>query len=269
MKSAVPASCPATARWPAALRIWRPSPAARMRLVCWPWCGAGASVYRKLAHALPENLELVAMQLPGREERYGEGLIRRMDAIVSENLDAIDALRSADDRPIAFFGHSMGSIVASEVAFASREHFGWMPSLLVLSGHGVPGSTRLDSTRWHDADDDALIANIGRLGGTPPAVLQDSGLMRTLLPVLRADYEALETHRPAARDPLQCPIVACAGMADEVADSAALARWSSATTGAFLVDGFDGGHFYLVDAVRELAARLTSWVGRFAPPAAP
>jgi surfactin synthase thioesterase subunit len=262
MRSAVRASRTSTAGRPAALKIWRPSPTASVRLVCWPWCGAGASVYRKLAHALPESLELVAIQLPGREDRYGETLARCMDLIVADNLAALLAAASFDGRPTVFFGHSMGAIVAGEVAFAMREHASASPKMLVLSGHGAPVTPRPDSPMWHDADNDALLANLSSLGGTPPAVLRDSGMMKTLLPVLRADYEALETHRPVTRPPLRCPIVACAGAADTLADAAALGRWASSTTGVFSIETFDGGHFYLVDEVTELAARLAVWINR-------
>src|SRR5688500_4817828 len=102
-----------------------------MRVVAFPWCGAGASVYRKLAPHLPDHVELLAVQLPGREDRYDERRLVRMQDVVEEVIgDVINLL----DRPVVLFGHSMGALVAYEVARALRERVGCEPASLIVSG---------------------------------------------------------------------------------------------------------------------------------------
>src|SRR6185503_1192248 len=103
------------------LRHMGGSPRPLLRLVAIPWCGAGASVYRRLAPSLPDHVDLLAVQLPGREDRYSERRLRRMDQIVE---DVIGDVIAAFDRPLVLFGHSMGALVAYEIALALRERTG-------------------------------------------------------------------------------------------------------------------------------------------------
>lgn len=242
---------------PNSLRVWQRAPAARVRLIAWPWCGAGASVYRKLARQMSDRIELAAVQLPGREDRYHEAAARSMTAAVEQVLPSLVA---PDHRATVFFGHSMGAVLAWETAREWAERSGGGPALLIVSGHAVPTGPRADATRWHQADDSALMKNIAGLGGTPDVVLRDASLMRALLPALRADYAVLETHAPAQRPHLRCPIVACAGVDDPVVDIAGLKRWSTLTSGASSLHRWPGGHFYLIDQVGELARTMAHWI---------
>lgn len=201
------------------------------------------------------------MQLPGREDRYGEPPLRRMEAMVQAS---ITALAGHDDRPLVFFGHSMGAVLAGEAAHAWRGSSGREPALLIASGHGAPALPQADAARWHTADETALLRNIAGLGGTPAAVLDDPGLWQMLLPTLRADYEALETHIHVARPPLRCPLVACAGSDDTVVSAEGLQRWAGFTSGPFETQLWPGGHFYLVDRAAELARQIARWIDRHA-----
>jgi surfactin synthase thioesterase subunit len=244
-------------------RSWQAAPSVprQVRLVCWPWCGAGASVFRKLSKLMPATVEVLAVQLPGREDRFGEPLLRSMHEVVAMNLAALQTLNGL---PTAFFGHSMGAVVASEVALAWRDHMGQQPSLLIASGHQAPELPLAGASRWHDADEAALLCNIGHLGGTPEVVLRDGDLMRTLLPVLRADYQILETYSPSAPEPLRCPLIACAGADDPVVSAKGLQSWARLTTGHFESHRFAGGHFFLIDGVDELTTRLADWINTWA-----
>lgn len=102
---------------------------AQFRLVCFPWAGAGASVYRRFAYHLSENIEIFAVQYPGREDCYNESRLRRMEDIV--RYISTDIRTLIDHHPIIFFGHSMGALVAYEVAQSLNVRSAWQPNLLI------------------------------------------------------------------------------------------------------------------------------------------
>lgn len=236
-----------------------PRPHARVRLFCLPNAGVGGSVYRLWASAMPETIEVQAVQLPGRETRFREPALRRIPAVV-DGLCA--ALAGRLDRPFAFFGHSMGAVVASEVARALHARGAAQPSHLFVSAYRPPHLPALHPP-IHTLSDAEFIAEIQRrYGGIPAAVLQEADLMALLLPGLRADIEALETHLPAARPPLTCPIAVFGGDRDGVTPLAHLEAWRGETTGPVRVRVFSGGHFYLdpcrAEVIADVAASLSS-----------
>jgi len=228
-----------------------------VRLVCFSWCGAGASVYRRLAAQLADHIELLAVQLPGREDVYRRSRLHRMNDVIDYVLP--DVLR-AFDRPLYLFGHSMGAFVAHELALAMRERSGREPDGLMVSGSPSPVRQRPATLPWHLADDETLIAHLRGLGGTPEALFSESDMMNMLLPLLRADYEVLDTYEPRVQAPLSCPLSACAGHQDAETRGHDLSAWRPCTTGAFESHWFVGGHFYLDAEAGVLAQRLQEWI---------
>jgi surfactin synthase thioesterase subunit len=223
------------------------------RIVAFPWCGAGASVYRRLAASLSDRIDLVAVQLPGREDRYAERRLLRMDDIVHDVIGDIIPLL---DRPVTLFGHSMGALVAYEVALALREHTGQEPTSLIVSGHGAPQCGRPGNHCWHAVDDETFVSNLRTLGGTPGALLDDPSTLRAYIPTLRADYEVVETYRPRPARPLTCPVLACAGGKDKEVSPETIHAWMRYTTGPCEIHWFSGDHFYLCSQPRTLVHRL-------------
>lgn len=243
---------------PVSLRRMGGRDAPLMRLVCVPWCGAGASVYKRLASLLPDHLEIWSVQLPGREDRFSQPCLRRMSDIVAHVTADLEGLF---DRPLALFGHSMGALVAIEVARSLAARTGREPQAVIVSGQNAPEWRTREPTRWHCADEDAFVANLRALGGTPEPLLADRSLLRAFLPMLRADYEALETHAPGPQAPLGCAVIACAGRADPEIDREGLEAWRRHTSAGFSTHWFDGDHFYLASDASALAARLPDWCG--------
>jgi pyochelin biosynthesis protein PchC len=225
-------------------------------LVCFPWCGAGASVFRRIASFMPDTLDVLAVQLPGREDRYLEAPYRRMDALAQHVAAALHAYAGG---PLVLLGHSMGALVAYEVAHRLRAA-GGEPAALVVSGHDAPQPIPPDAVRWHAASDDALRANLAVMGGTPAPVLADDGLFKALLRSLRADYEVLETHDVVPLEPLLCPVLVCAGRSDDSVSARGLAGWEELTRGPFNQHWFDGGHFHVSQEPAPLAAGLKAWL---------
>ena len=251
----------AAAAW---IHAWQPRPNARLRLICFHPAGAGPTFFRPWARQLPEEIEVLAVRLPGRESRITEPLLTDYAQAVAE-LHA--ALRPLTDRPYALFGHSMGALLAYGVARETARHGGPAPVRLFVSGAGGPGGGPKKKNRpaWSD---DELVAELREMGGTPDAVLDEPELLGIILPILRADYAVCDAFRaaPVAADPeLTCPVSILGGAADEY-DEDQLSRWAAVTRGPSRQRIFPGGHFFLTeesaDAVRlSLVADLADAIG--------
>lgn len=226
------------------LRRWVVRPGARLRLVCLPHAGGAASFYRAWAALLSPDVELIAAQYPGREDRWNDRLVDRMDQLVTA---VADSLLPVTDRPYALFGHSMGSAVAWELAHALRERGRPGPRRLFASGRQAPGTARPGDV--HRRGDDALRAELERLGGTHHEVLADPEMRAAVLGYIRNDYRLIETYRPGSRPPLDCPIDVLAGDADPelrlTRDDDQAGGWAALTSARTTVQVFPGGHFYL------------------------
>jgi medium-chain acyl-[acyl-carrier-protein] hydrolase len=217
-------------------------PEARARLFCFPHAGAGASSYRLWSQGLPESIEVCAVQLPGREDRLREPPIPSIVDVVAA---LMPHLEPELDRPFAFFGHSMGAIVAAEVAALLHARGGPAPAHLVVSARRPPGWPSPE-TPMHTLNDRDFIEEVQRrYGGIPPEVARDNEMMSLLLPAVRADIAALELHRPPARPPLPFPITVFGGSEDARTPREHLDAWRGQTAASFRVRVFPGGHFYL------------------------
>lgn len=244
--------------------IYRPKPNGRAvaRLFCFHHAGVGGAVYRLWPNGLPAELEVCAVQLPGRGGRLREPLMSNVAAIVDALLPVLEPML---DRPFAVFGHSMGAVIGSEFVRALAERGGPIPEHLVVSGRRpahVPDSQPLLSV----LDDDAFVAEVNRrYGGIPPEVLADAEVMALLLPALRADITALETFQPGRRAPLPCPISAFGGHHDHLTPLAHLEAWRDETLAACRIRVFPGDHFYLEaqrsQVLAELSATLAPMLG--------
>jgi surfactin synthase thioesterase subunit len=223
-----------------------------VRLLCFPPAGGGASTFRQWADLLPGDIDVCSIQLPGRESRFAEAPFSRLGPAVEALLEALEPLTQS---PFALFGHSMGALVAFELARALRAAGRPTPAHLFIAARRAPQLPDLDPP-IHRLPDDALLAEIPRLNGTPPEVLAHVELMRLMLPVLRADFTVCETYDYVDQLPLTCPISAFAGSDDAMACREPVAAWRTQTTSRFRVHVVDGGHFF----VRTSAAAVVNHV---------
>ncbi|MEU9352521.1 alpha/beta fold hydrolase [Streptomyces griseoloalbus] len=230
------------------------SPDAQAALVCFPHAGGAASYYRPFSTALSPGIDVLAVQYPGRQNRRTEPLARTIDQLVD---DSVEALGPWAHRALSLFGHSMGAVVAYEVA-RRLTAAGSPPVTLVVSGRRAPGDEQ--RCEVHLRDDDGLLAEIRRLGGTDMRVFESPDMRALFLPVLRADYQAVETYRHTEGPQLSCPVLALAGDSDPVASPAEMRHWAARTSAQFDVLGFSGGHFYLADHSAAVASVVSDHV---------
>ncbi|MCX5330362.1 MULTISPECIES: thioesterase II family protein [unclassified Streptomyces] len=246
--AAVPIEIPFDDIW---LRRFGAAREPSVRLVCLPHAGGSASAFFALHRELPPSVDCVAVQYPGRQERRHEPPLRNARALAARVASVLEPLT---DLPLVLFGHSMGAVVGFETAGLLERGGANAPVGFIASGRHSPATPRHETT--HLRDDDGLIAEITALSGTDPQVLADPDMRDMILPALRADYTAVETYR---RDPglvLRCPITVFTGTSDPRVTDAEARAWDRLTTGAFRVERFPGGHFYLDGAERAVAAAL-------------
>jgi medium-chain acyl-[acyl-carrier-protein] hydrolase len=220
---------------------WRPVSDVRLRLFCLPHTGGGAVAYRTWASRLPADVEVVAVRLPGREARFRERPFDRIEGLVPALVQGLAPLM---DRPFAWFGHSMGALLAYEACRAIRDAGGPEPARLLVSGRRAPHLPE----RYrpvHAAPTADLVARLVELNGTPREVLNDASVLSAFLPMLRADFAVSETYRWSPSPPLNCPISVFGGSADPMATAEELHAWDRHTTTGCTVRMFDGDHFYL------------------------
>ncbi|QRP48185.1 thioesterase II family protein [Amycolatopsis sp. FDAARGOS 1241] len=235
-------------RW---IRRYHPADDARARLVCLPHAGGAASFFHPFSKELCGDADVLAVQYPGRQDRFAEPPFTR----IPELADAItQALLPWLDVPVVLFGHSMGATVAFEVGLR-LEARGSRPHAVVVSARRAPSVRRAEAV--HRLDDDGLLAEVTKLGGIDPLVLADEELRALVVPALRADYTAVETYT-ATTGMLTAPIHAHAGTNDPRATPDDVRAWAAHTTGGFAFTTHPGGHFYLTERPEPIVAALRS-----------
>lgn len=229
---------------------------AGVRLFCFPHAGGTAASYLGWARALEATpIEVAASQLPPRRTDA--------DGAPSINLDQIvdgfaDEIATFADRPFAFFGHSLGAILAFELARRLRDRQAAGPVQLFVSGAYAPQRRGLSQPlRFIEGDTAFLEAVAAKYGGVPKFVLEQGDLRTAMVPTLRADLALTETYAYRPAPPLGCPIAAYAGASDPIVSAEGLAEWRDQTAAEFSCRLFDGQHFYLNRARDALLADLT------------
>jgi medium-chain acyl-[acyl-carrier-protein] hydrolase len=214
----------------------------RFRLYCLPYAGRGASLYVPWIPEFLPNIEICPVQIPGRETRLSEPPITRMSALV----DAIvSAIMLDPGVPFALFGHSMGGLIAFELARALQKRRLAAPSALLLSACYWPPIGRDDKPPLRDAPDAALLARLRELNGTSSQVLENRELVELILPIFRADTTLLETYEYEQAEPLAFPIHAFVGSHDPEVTRTQMTHWALETTATFTLNAFAGDHYFI------------------------
>lgn len=223
-----------------------------IRLFCFHYGGGSASAYKEWARDLVEQVDLIAVQLPGRESRFGEPLLDNVSHVVNELYKSFDSYL---ERPFIFFGHSIGALIAFEFVRLLRKNGVPQPKHLIVSGTKAP-QVPLKRAPIHNLPDSTLTKKIREYNGIPNDILENPELMSIFLPIIRADFSISETYQYNIEEALTCPITALGGLSDDTFNSADLIKWEEQTTSLFEYDLLPGNHFFIRSSYQEVIDRV-------------
>ncbi|NHZ36780.1 thioesterase II family protein [Massilia rubra] len=225
--------------------------AARLRLFCFPFAGGSASAYRSWSAGLPPEIEVCAVQLPGRESRYSEPLFHRVEELVPV---LADALRPMFDMPFAFYGHSLGSLIAFELAHELRSRGEAIPACLFVGAHQGPKHPHGPAvSRLSEPD---LLAHVEEMN-QDAKLSENPSLWKLVMPILRADLSLCDHYQYRPRPKLSCAITVFGGAQDTSITLPTLEAWAEETDGPCSTHILPGGHFFLTKERPMLLARIS------------
>jgi surfactin synthase thioesterase subunit len=252
-----------------------PRPQASVQLVCFPYAGGGPPVFHPWAAALPAHIELHTVQLPARAARLDEAPLLRMEQLLPP---LVDALAATIDRPFAFVGHCLGSLVMWEVAHALHARLGVLPAQFLVTGGRAPqcyseAQVALDVQQFsprppheaHTLPDALLLESLRDLGfATSEALFDDDDMRALMLPAVRADFALSNRYTCPARAPLDMPITAIGGRSDPYVTAAQLAGWAAHSTRPLQLEFRPGDHYFIATDRTHLVQRVTSLLAPWA-----
>lgn len=219
-----------------------------IRLFCFHYGGGSASAFREWLKDLTHISELIAIQLPGREDRFTEPLIYDISLVVDQLCASI---KDYLNKPFVFFGHSVGALIAFELSRVLRRKKMQQPIHLIVSGSGAPQLPR-EKMPIHDLPEPQFIEEIKKYNGIPNNILDDNELMNLFSPIIRADFSLSETYKYTLENPFDFPLTALGGINDNTFDFSNLLRWKNQTTNIFTYYPFVGDHFFIKSAYNEV-----------------
>ena len=237
------------AEWQKWIQVLHQPAEASVRLFCFPYAGSTTVVYRPWVDWLPPFVELMAIEYPGHGKRLREKPFHKIPDLVQPLTQAILPLLN---RPYAFFGHSMGALVAYEVIRQLQQLGTALPIHLFVSGRSAPHIPETVEPPLYTLPDEEFKQKLREFNGTPEEILNHDELMELLLPILRCDFEACETYKHIPGDPLPIPISALGGLSDESVPPDHIRAWQSHTSKQFRFHFFPDGHFFIHSHLKEV-----------------
>lgn len=229
----------------------------KIGLVCLPFAGAGASFFHPWQEIAGDRLVVVPLQLPGRERRIDAEPYR--DALVAADELLPDLVKQLDDlTDVVLFGHSLGAVLAYELAHRVAAHPDLTLRHLFVSGSPEPHTQR--PQRATGLSDDEFLARVSQFAGFSHEALEDPEMRELILPTLRADVEMHENYRPSTDERLPAPITSLRGSDDSLVTADEGARWSEVAGAGFEYLELPGGHMYLTESAPDLLKLIDTTV---------
>jgi medium-chain acyl-[acyl-carrier-protein] hydrolase len=241
------ALAPPGERWFRRAQVSSPS----VRLFCFPFAGGKARVFREWVDWCRPDVEVVAVELPGRGANSHSPLIDRMNTMIERLIPALDPLL---DTEFAFFGHSMGALIAFELARALQAKGRKCPSHLFVSGMRPPHLK--GQYEIHNLPDRQLIEALRVLNGIPAEITGDTSMVEVFLPLLRADLRLAENYRYTRGPALRCPITVFSGIQDITTPVQHQQEWRRHTRASCAVRCLEGDHFFIQQSAHAMAASI-------------
>ncbi|HEY6253186.1 MAG TPA: alpha/beta fold hydrolase [Candidatus Angelobacter sp.] len=216
-------------------------------MYCFPYAGGSAQVFRSWQRHFPAQVDVCPVQLPGRGKRISEPPFTNVKSLVQAIADGIF---DGSPDPFIFFGHSMGALISFELARELRRRGSIGPRQLFLSGRRGPTVPQREAPTFNLPHDE-FIAELKRLKGTPPELLNVPEAAELFFPLLRADFEVVDTYMYENEEPLSCPITVYGGLQDEFVTREDLREWEKQTCVTYKERMFSGDHFFIHDPKSE------------------
>jgi len=222
----------------------------KTRLYCFPYAGGSAMIYHRWKKFLHAGIDLFPVELAGRGRRIHEGPYHTIHDAIEDVWERIkDTIGSS---PYALFGHSMGTIIAYELAQKMRKEGRPAPLHIFFSGRSAPHLQKEDEEKYYSMNDDDFRQNILKLGGTPPEIFEYPALTDFFVPLLRNDFKITEAYSCEGEIyPLDCDVTVFSGRGDDVS-AAQCEGWREHTNRQCHIHYFDGGHFFLHEHGRQM-----------------
>lgn len=238
------------------------NPEADVRLFFFPYAGGGPAAFNRWFAGLPKPMQGCAIHYPGRGSRHHEQTIKDISLLVDALSGAIQPLL---DRPFVFLGHSLGGLVAFELARHLCQNDLPEPTILFISGCGAPHLPNPHQP-IHTLPDVEFIEALQRLNNLPSELLELPEAMESLLPALRADFEAFECYQyTPGKLPLDCPIVTFGGLDDPRVSREQLEGWALHTSSSFKSQYFPGDHFFINTVRQSIIASIATEIEALSP----
>lgn len=222
----------------------------KIRLFCFPYAGGSSAIYRSWANALGNTVEITPVELPGRGIRFKEPFYKSIEDAVNNIYDSIR--NDLDQNPYAFFGHSMGSIIAFELAHKLKDFDHPDPVHIFFSGRLPPHIESIEDKNAASLPDFEFIKYIKDIGGTPDDVFCNEGLLEVFLPILRSDFWMVHNYQfvPKSRK-LDSDITVLFGSSEGYNESE-IGEWSEYSNLSCNTIQFEGGHFFIHSSVNSV-----------------
>nr|WP_245906554.1 alpha/beta fold hydrolase [Mycolicibacterium palauense] len=215
-----------------------------------PHAGGAPSYYVPFAKTFTTGVKRVAVQYPGRKGSHDVGAFTSIDELADGVFAKLEPVTGPDDR-VALFGHSMGGMVAFEVARRFQD-VGKPVVALFVSAVAAPGRVGYE---YIPESDRGLLDAVSTMTGANPEFLENEEFAAKILPTLRG-FKAISSYDCPPEATVSCPIFAFYGDDDEVATTEKVAPWADRTTAEFRMREFSGHHFYVNDHLPELVSEI-------------
>lgn len=238
---------------PSCIRTFNVNKQAKIRLFCFHYAGGNISTFSHWHKSLSDEIEICGVLLPGRLDLSHHEPIKNMQELIpylcSQLLTKIDA------RPFVFFGHSLGGLIAFELAYAIQEKIRRLPEKIFVSACCSPRDIR-DEKKISHLPDDELIQRLKEYNGTPIEFFESSELLQFMLPIIRADFSLNENYQYIPRPSLTCPIIVYGGEQDTEVNPNGLNKWQLETSLPLKLRLFSGDHFFIDKNRKELLTQF-------------
>ena len=239
---------------------YKKNPHAAVRLFCFHHSGGGASAYFPWLGELSSYIEMVAIQLPGRENRFPEPLTNNLKYIINSLREGFELYK---DKPFITFGHSLGGLISFEFIKSIYQSYSLYPRCMMIS---ATKAAHMPFRMKHLSfmDDSTLKKELRIYNGIDDSILNNDELLELFLPIIRSDFSIYESYQSTNFAPLPCDILVFSGREDPTVNVAEIQAWSSYTTEKFEHISLPGGHFFVKDHQKSIVDHINRLTEQYA-----